>query len=42
MNNILETLNIKGFDVNILVSHDTENPLEWDNATLLTAHRRRR
>ena len=40
MNNILETLNIKGFDVHILVSHDTENPLEWGNATLLTAHRR--
>lgn len=40
MNNILETRRIHGFDVNILVSHDTENPLEWGNATLLTAHRR--
>ena len=40
MNNILETLNIKGFDVHILISHDAENPLDWGSATLLTAHRR--
>ena len=40
MNNILETLNIKGFDVHILISHDAENPLDWGSATLVTAHRR--
>lgn len=40
MNNILETLNIKGFDVHILISQDAENPLDWGSATLLTAHRR--
>ena len=40
MNNILETLNIKGFDVHILISHDAENPLDCGSATLVTAHRR--
>ena len=40
MNHILETRRIHGFDVHILISHDAENPLEWGNATLLTAHRR--
>lgn len=39
MNHILETLNIKGFDVNILADHDAENPLAWGSATLVTAHR---
>ena len=42
MNNILETLNIKGFDVHILISHDAENPLDWGSATLLTRHALRR
>lgn len=40
MNTILETLNIKGFDVNILADRDAENPLAWGSATLVTAHRR--
>ena len=33
MNHILETLNIKGFDVNILADHDAENPSHINDST---------
>lgn len=40
MKNIIETLNIKGYSVEIFADNDAENPLEWSDTVLVTAHRR--
>lgn len=41
MKNVFETLNIRGFSVEIFADDCvTENPLEWSDTVLVTAHRR--
>ena len=41
MKNVFETLNIRGFSVEIFADDcATENPLEWSDTVLVTAHRR--
>lgn len=40
MNNVLETLTIDGYTVEICHDHDVEHPRAWCSSTLCSAHRR--